>query len=52
MLRQCWLAHHGVDRDVVIGVASGQEAFLAHAWVDGEADAAATRFQELTRLSP
>jgi hypothetical protein len=52
MVRQRWLAHHEVERDVVIGVASGQEDFLAHAWVDGEADAAAVRFQELTRLSP
>jgi Transglutaminase-like superfamily len=52
MVRQRWLANHDVQRDVVIGVTAGKEEFLAHAWVDGEADAATGCFRELTRLSP
>jgi hypothetical protein len=50
LVRQSWLAAHGVRRDVVIGVVSPAEDFAAHAWVDGDGDPQASRFSELTRV--
>ncbi len=52
LLRQRWLVAHGVQREIVIGVTSPAAGFAAHAWLDGEMDARAARFQELTRLAP
>jgi hypothetical protein len=52
LVKQRFLASQGAHRDVVIGVRSGRDGgFVAHAWLDGEADGAADRFHELTRLS-
>lgn len=50
LIRQEWLAAHGDRREVVIGVRSPTENFIAHAWVDGEEPEAERRFSELTRL--
>ncbi len=52
LVRQSWLAAHGVRRAVVIGVGPASDDFLAHAWLDGEDDVLAARFSELTRLLP
>jgi hypothetical protein len=49
LVLQRWLAEHGTDRDVVVGV-TGRSDFRAHAWLDGERVDA--DFQELTRLGP
>ena len=51
LVRQRWLAAHGMHRKVVIGVASPRDRFVAHAWVDGEEPAASQRFCELTRIT-
>jgi hypothetical protein len=50
LVRQRFLASHGACRDIVIGVRSGREGFVAHAWLEGGEDAAAVHFHELTRL--
>ena len=47
-----WLAANAIYRDVVIGVTSPSGKFVAHAWIDGEEDATAGEFVELTRFSP
>jgi hypothetical protein len=52
LVRQAWLAAHGMSRDVVIGVGSPSGAFIAHAWLDGERDAVAAGVCELIRLAP
>jgi hypothetical protein len=52
LVRQRWLASHGCHRDIVIGVGAPSNGFIAHAWLDGEDDAAAAQFLELTRLLP
>jgi hypothetical protein len=48
---QRWLAAGGDARDVVIGVTAPGEAFGAHAWVDGEADAYRDSVHELMRVA-
>jgi hypothetical protein len=50
LVRQCWYAKHGEIRDVIIGVTSPQNAFRAHAWLDGEDDTEGAGFTELTRI--
>lgn len=50
LVRQRWLAAHGRPRDVVIAVRAPDEAFQAHAWVDGDPDGASVSFSELLRL--
>ena len=53
LVRQRWLAAHGVMRDVVIGVTAPADAFAAHAWLDpGTSSEAAGPWLELTRLAP
>ena len=49
LVLQRWLAEHGTDKDVVVGV-TGRQDFRAHAWIDGEE--VDEEFQELTRLTP
>jgi hypothetical protein len=49
LVLQRWLAEHGTQKDVVIGV-TGASDFGAHAWLDGER--VDERFRELTRLAP
>lgn len=51
LILQRWLAAHGERRDVVIGI-TGATDFRAHAWLDGDPEAAAVPFQELARLRP
>lgn len=50
IVRQRWLAAHGMRREIVIGVASPRAGFVAHAWVDGEEPSAPQQFSELTRI--
>jgi transglutaminase superfamily protein len=50
LVRQRWLAAHGLRRDVVIAVQAPGDAFQAHAWLDGDADARAPAFHELLRV--
>ncbi|HYZ82469.1 MAG TPA: lasso peptide biosynthesis B2 protein [Solirubrobacteraceae bacterium] len=50
LVRQRWLSAHGVERQIVIGVASPRDEFVAHAWVEGEDVAGPERFLELTRI--
>ena len=50
LVRQRFLASHGARREVIIGVRSSRNGFVAHAWLEGEKDAAAAHFHELTRL--
>lgn len=48
-VQQRWLAAHGHDHEVVIGVTSPGQGFTAHAWLDGiEVDSGA--YQEIVRL--
>jgi hypothetical protein len=49
LVLQRWLAEHGTEKDVVVGVTSRTD-FRAHAWLDGEV--VDEQFQELTRLRP
>ena len=44
---QRWLSEHGIDKDVVVGVARSPD-FRAHAWLEGET--VDEQFQELMRL--
>lgn len=53
LVRQRWLASHGVLCDVVIGVTSPREGFRAHAWLDA-ADAESDghgQWRELSRVA-
>jgi Transglutaminase-like superfamily len=48
---QAWRTALGDRREIVIGVRPG-ENFIAHAWLEGEADPVAAQFLELIRLPP
>jgi hypothetical protein len=50
LVLQAWESAHGNVRDVVIGVDPRGMEFAAHAWLSGEPDAEAPRFEELMRL--
>jgi hypothetical protein len=50
LVRQCWLAAHGLPSEIVIGVSPPSERFIAHAWIDGEEAAASEQFSELARI--
>lgn len=53
LVRQRWLAAHGVMCDVVIGVTAPSTGFSAHAWLDAEdGHAAAPVHVEIARLPP
>lgn len=53
LVRQRWLAAHGVMYDVVIGVTAPSAGFSAHAWLDpGEGDTASRPHVEIARLAP
>ncbi len=53
LVRQRWLAAHGVRRDVVVGVTAPSTGFEAHAWVDGPVGPCTPApWHELTRLKP
>ena len=48
-VRQTWWAAHGRHRDVVIGVRPPSAGFAAHAWLEGDADNADGRYDEISR---
>jgi Transglutaminase-like superfamily len=50
LVRQRWLAAHGLPSEIVIGVSTPSEGFIAHAWIDGEEAAAPEQFSELSRI--
>jgi hypothetical protein len=50
LVLQAWERAHGNVRDVVIGVDPRGAEFAAHAWLAGEPDGEAARFEELMRL--
>ncbi len=50
LVRQRWLAARGDARDVVIGVSAPDDAFGAHAWLDGDPVGGGPEFRELRRL--
>jgi len=50
LVRQRWLAGHGMQRAIVIGVSSPRDGFIAHAWIDGEDGASPHQFTELARI--
>lgn len=53
LVRQAWLASHGIMRDVVIGVPpEGLGSATAHAWLDGHDQSSPARYLELHRLPP
>lgn len=52
LVRQRFLAARGDQRDVVIGVGRPDDAFGAHAWLDGERDGERMGFHELARVPP
>lgn len=47
---QRWRAAQGDAREIVIGVARSSDEFVAHAWLEGENDRLAPRFEELLRV--
>ena len=49
LVLQRWLAAHGDERTVVIGVTAPTDEFRAHAWLEGEA---APGYHELKRIVP
>jgi Transglutaminase-like superfamily len=49
---QTWRAAQGDAREVVIGVSSPKQGFLAHAWLDGEGGSLAEPFTEIMRVGP
>lgn len=52
LVRQRWLAAHGVRLDVVIGVTAPRDGFEAHAWLDEPGSyATADPWHELTRVT-
>jgi hypothetical protein len=48
IILQCWHAHAGDEREIVIGVQGTGDSFKAHAWLQGETGN--TDFAELLRL--
>jgi hypothetical protein len=46
---QAWLAAHGDERDLIIGVQAPRGGFRAHAWLDGDAPCHPEGFHELVR---
>lgn len=52
LVRQRWLAAHGDQRAIAIGVTAPSRGFAAHAWLVGDEDPVAPAFLELTRLEP
>lgn len=47
---QRWRAAQGDAREIVIGVARSSDEIVAHAWLEGENDRLAPRFEELLRV--
>src|SRR5689334_1101935 len=47
-VRQTWLAAHGIERDVVIGVTAPGD-FKAHAWLEGDPPHGRAGYLELLR---
>jgi hypothetical protein len=51
LVLQRWLAAHGEQHTVVVGVSAPQD-FQAHAWLDGERLPAGAGYHEIARLAP
>jgi hypothetical protein len=49
VVRQSWLAQHGVPRDLVIGVTAPGD-FQAHAWLEGDDTTEHRGYAELIRV--
>lgn len=49
VVMQAWLAAHGEERDLVIGVKAPAGEFKAHAWLEGEAPHGEAPFDEILR---
>lgn len=53
LVLQCWLTAHGIEHDVLVGVAGGAASMEAHAWIEGyDADSQGAGFEVLTRVGP
>lgn len=53
LVLQAWLTAHGIERDIVIGVASDDAGVRAHAWIEGDADSdEGQRYTEIHRILP
>lgn len=50
LVLQRWLADHGENVDVIIGVTPPSAGFRAHAWLDGHNASEADGFTEIHRL--
>lgn len=48
LVRQHWLAAHGIARDLVIGIKPGR-SLDAHAWLEGDPASAWEGYEELSR---
>lgn len=53
LVMQRWYSAHGVEKELVIGVTSPNDAFAAHAWLEPRDDSTepAEEFTELLRAS-
>jgi hypothetical protein len=51
LVRQRWLAAHGVPRDLVIGI-NAVRPFVAHAWLEGDPATESMGYEELSRHPP
>jgi hypothetical protein len=53
MVLQAWLAAHGRQHDVVVGVARADGEMKAHAWVDfGKESTDSSFYAEIHRIAP
>jgi len=48
-VRQRWYSAHGSPRDLVVGVGTNDDAFVMHAWLQGDAEDQSTKFCLLLR---
>lgn len=52
LVAQRWLAAHGIDRDVLVGVSAPGAGFRAHAWLHDPDGDAHPELTEIHRRSP
>ncbi|MBY6539457.1 lasso peptide biosynthesis B2 protein [Rhodococcus sp. BP-349] len=52
LIKQRWLAGHGVSADVMIGVDKSDATFAAHAWLDYESTYESNRFYRIIHRIP
>jgi hypothetical protein len=51
-VRQSWHSAHGSLRDLIVGVGTNDDAFVMHAWLEGDAEDRSTKFGRLVRHEP